>query len=488
MSNLTSNKKIEKTRSSIGWTLNLSMLKTLFFAFLIIDLIFVLTISIMHLYSIESRIQPIITTLDVDMILPHEDPPWMITMASPTEGSRWADFLFQDSALQSYQVRRSIRVPSLFAILGESRWTDANYSIIVAAGTGYVRISYDLNSDLELFSAAFRWIMMIQALLIAVYLFKHSQKVRTTLKPLSDLATSTKTLQKNVTTLSSTTDPNQLKSIAGALEKIDLHQLDKQVFVQTNQEELQEITSAINDMLLRINQAVQSQTRFVSDASHELRTPIAVIQGYINLLDRWGKNDPITLQESIDAIKNETENMKTLVEHLLFLARGDNETIQLQLDTFNVAGLIDEIIKEMRFIDPDRPFHFDQADPIMMCADRQLLKQTLRILIDNSMKYSDPHDPIIIGCHNKDDKTKIVIQDQGIGIKAEDVSRIFDRFYRSDPARKVKVKGAGLGLAIAKWIIEKHEGQLEVLSREKIGTRVTLQLPNRLSTVEKSGT
>ena len=104
-------------------------------------------------------------------------------------------------------------------------------------------------------------------------------------------------------------------------------------------------------MLDRINESYRSQVRFVSDASHELRTPISVIQGYANLLDRWGKNDEKTLQESIDAIKDETANMKGLVEQLLFLARGDNNTMALQIEHFELSALAVEVLQETQMID-----------------------------------------------------------------------------------------------------------------------------------------
>ncbi len=133
--------------------------------------------------------------------------------------------------------------------------------------------------------------------------------------------------------------------------------------------------------------AYQSQLRFVSDASHELRTPIDVIQGYVNLLDRWGKKDENTLQESIDAIKSETEGMKELVEQLLFLARGDNQTLQLHQENFDSCNLIEETVGEAKMINPHQNFELDFTQPAYISADKQLFKQVARILIDNSIKY-----------------------------------------------------------------------------------------------------
>ena len=130
------------------------------------------------------------------------------------------------------------------------------------------------------------------------------------------------------------------------ISSIDANKLDKRISIDSSQEELKELAAAINDMLNRINDSYQSQVRFVSDASHELRTPIPVIQGYVNLLDRWGKRDEKTMQESIDAIKSETQHMKELVEKLLFLARGDNETIQLYREDIDICQIVEEIVRE----------------------------------------------------------------------------------------------------------------------------------------------
>ncbi len=267
-----------------------------------------------------------------------------------------------------------------------------------------------------------------------------------------------------------------IKDLTGAISEIDANKLDSRISVDSSQSELKDLAAAINQMLNRINAAYQSQVRFVSDASHELRTPISVIQGYANLLDRWGKKDEKALQESIDAIKTEAQNMKELVEKLLFLARGDNETIQLHKEVLDASELVDQIVREAQLIDKSHEFHMELT-PAYINADRQLIKQAIRILVDNSIKYTPTGDEIILRVHDKDDSVHIVVQDNGIGIDAENLPHIFDRFYRSDQSRARETGGAGLGLSIAKWIIERHEGYFEVISRVNIGTRITIILP-----------
>jgi signal transduction histidine kinase len=216
--------------------------------------------------------------------------------------------------------------------------------------------------------------------------------------------------------------------------------------------------------------------RFVSDASHELRTPISVIQGYANLLDRWGKRDEKTLQESINAIKEETANMKELVEQLLFLARGDNNTIALQIEEIRLKDLVGEVVSETQMIDSAHEYEAKLSDATIS-VDKGLIKQALRILVDNSIKYTETGGHILISAAIDGDFARLSVQDDGIGIRPEAVPNIFDRFYRTDESRARATGGAGLGLSIAKWIAARHGGHMEVLSREGIGTRISILIP-----------
>jgi signal transduction histidine kinase len=173
--------------------------------------------------------------------------------------------------------------------------------------------------------------------------------------------------------------------------------------------------------------------------------------------------------------------MKTLIEHLLFLARGDSDTIRLQLENFNVSELLEEVIKEARLIDHNHQYEYESVEPVWIVADKQLIKQVLRILVDNAMKYSLEYEKIILKLAKDNDQIRIVVQDNGIGIKPQDVPHIFDRFYRSDESRDKKTGGSGLGLAIAKSIIEKHGGHFDVVSRVGIGTRITVTLKDEIN-------
>ncbi len=360
-------------------------------------------------------------------------------------------------------------------LLGKIGLVKYNLAFILN-GISY-KIVYDLGNDLKLLLFLAFIVLTCELLILIKNIDKGSRLIRKTLKPLSEMAEKARQLNDEVFDMRSMANGTRIKDLAGAISDIDASRLDRRISVDGSQNELKDLASAINDMLNRISASYQSQLRFVSDASHELRTPISVIQGYVNLLDRWGKNDEKTMQESIDAIKSETENMKELVEQLLFLARGDNETIQLHKQDFDACDVVDEIISETQMIDPNHNFEMDLNRPAYINADKQLFKQVIRILVDNSIKYTPGGEKIIIRIVSEASSVHITVQDNGIGIAPEELADIFERFYRSDESRARKTGGSGLGLSIAKWIVERHGGYFEAWSRVDIGARITVVIP-----------
>ncbi len=259
-------------------------------------------------------------------------------------------------------------------------------------------------------------------------------------------------------------------------QKISSSDLGRRLEVKGPEDELTNLARTFNSMLDRLEEAFHRQEQFVSDASHELRTPIAVVQGYINLLDRWGKDEKEVREEAIEAIKKETRNMKTLVESLLFLARGSSEKIKLNKSEFYTDELIEELIRETRIqVDKVEVVNKDK-EKIKMVADRELIKQMLRIFIDNSIKYTPVDGKIGIDVLKSAENIQFTVWDTGIGIPEDDLPHIFKRFYRVDKSRSDK-KGIGIGLSIAKWIIDKHKGKIVVESQPGEGTRVKVTLP-----------
>jgi two-component system sensor histidine kinase ArlS len=268
-----------------------------------------------------------------------------------------------------------------------------------------------------------------------------------------------------------------IKDMTKTTKAISINALETRLNVKSSHDELKDLAQTINKMLDGIETSYEQQNEFVSDASHELRTPIAVIKGYANMLYRWGKNDKEILAESITAIMSEAEDMQQLVEKLLFLARSDKNTQKIEKTMFYINELIDEIIKETKLIDCDHEIRTSINEQIYIYADKKLLKQALRIFIDNSIKYTPTGGSIKLNSYSKKKSLILEIIDTGIGIRKEDLPYIFNRFYRCDKSRAKESGGTGLGLSIAKWIIGMHNGSIVVESRPELGTNITIGLP-----------
>ncbi|MCD8116799.1 MAG: HAMP domain-containing histidine kinase [Oscillospiraceae bacterium] len=296
-----------------------------------------------------------------------------------------------------------------------------------------------------------------------------TRRIRKYLRPIDDIAQVTESIS------ASGFDVSKFQSLEEAIDHLNGTSPDEQLRI--GDDDLAGLETAVNNLLTRMRAGYRQQVRFVDDASHELRTPIAVIQGYADMLDRWGKTDPQVLDEGIGAIRTETERMKTLVEQLLFLARGDSGRQELTMKELDLTALAGEVWKECGMIDPDHEYVLKGEDPVPASGDEAMLKQAVRILTDNAAKYSPAGSPITISAfRDGEGRPCVQVQDNGVGIAPEDVPRIFNRFFRADAARTGSTGGSGLGLSIAKWIIAKHGGHFQVTSYEGIGTRITIVL------------
>ncbi len=253
--------------------------------------------------------------------------------------------------------------------------------------------------------------------------------------------------------------------------------LSARINVAGTQNELRDLAVVINDMLSRIEAAYNRQKQFVSDASHELRTPIAVIQGYAGLLERWGKDNPDVRDEAIAAIAGETKGMKELVENLLFLARHDKKTLSLSFEPFDSAEMLRELIKETEIIAQEHTILDGGIVACTLRADRQTVKQAVRVFVENAIKYTQVGGTVSVSSAIRDTFLSITVTDNGRGIKKADLARVFDRFYRADEARNSQMGGHGLGLAIARIIALSHGGKIRVRSQPGKGSAFILDLP-----------
>lgn len=288
------------------------------------------------------------------------------------------------------------------------------------------------------------------------------------MRPLTRLAETTRAISREKQ------DDEVLRQLENAIQAMD----PQDGTLHTGNSELQGLEAAVNRLLQRMRESYARQARFVSDASHELRTPISVIQGYADMLDRWGKDDPQVLEEGISAIKSESEHMSRLVEQLLFLARGDSGRNPLKVTDFSLNDMLRETESEYEMISPDHQWQLKlPEEAITYRGDADMIKQAVRIFCDNAVKYAPADTTVTLGLRRDGSDVRLWVQDEGIGISQQDQAHVLERFYRADEARARQTGGSGLGLSIADWIIRRHGGRIEVLSREGLGSRFTAVLP-----------
>lgn len=304
--------------------------------------------------------------------------------------------------------------------------------------------------------------------------------IRRYLRPIDDIAQVTESISSHGF------EESKFHSLEEAIDHLNGASSDEQIHVGDG--DLAGLETAVNNLIARMHAGYREQVRFVDDASHELRTPIAVIQGYADMLARWGKSDEKVLNESILAIQTEAAHMKVLVDQLLFLARGDSGRQELRMENMDLAELVREITEESKMIDPNHKYSLDAQSAVAIRGDHAFLKQAIRVLVENAEKYSPPGSRITLRAYMDGQNACADVQDNGIGISAEDAPKIFDRFFRSKTARETSAEGSGLGLSIARWIINRHGGRFQVRSYEGVGTRITIVLPSvsARTSVEKS--
>lgn len=365
-------------------------------------------------------------------------------------------------------------------------WTQGANAAQTLSSVSYI-FSLSQGEPQRVFAGTFLIILYRAAIVIAIIetlslIYRWRSGKRQTmhlLSPLHQMSQTAEQLSKD------TFDEQKYHDLENAIGNISASSPDAQL--STGDSDLLGLENAVNNLLKRMHENYRHQIRFVSDASHELRTPISVIRGYAEMLDRWGKDDKKVLEEGITAIRTETDNMQQLVEQLLFLARGDAGRNQPQIKPLDLSSLMHELYDEYVMIDKDHIWRI-QADAIVPAlADPSQIKQVGRILCDNAIKYSGKDSVISLRSFVDEQGIPCIsVQDSGNGIPAADIPHIFERFYRADPARARNSGGTGLGLSIAKSIIDQHKGYFKVISHEDVGTRIVVSLPNRKVQKEKT--
>ena len=253
----------------------------------------------------------------------------------------------------------------------------------------------------------------------------------------------------------------------------------KRIKVSEKNDEFAIVSEHFNELLDKISFYIEQQKHFVEDVSHELRTPVAIVEGHLKLLNRWGKDDPEVLEESLQASLVELQRMKTLVQEMLDLSRAPQVKEQYKDATTNVTEVAKQVVHNFRVLYPEFTFTFDDdlKHDLWIPIYLNHLEQVVIILMDNAVKYSLDRKEIILSLSKGEEHVEIAVQDFGMGMSEEDRKKVFSRFYRVDKARSRERGGNGLGLSIAKELIESYDGEISVTTLLNHGSIFKITLP-----------
>jgi two-component system, OmpR family, sensor kinase len=274
-----------------------------------------------------------------------------------------------------------------------------------------------------------------------------------------------------------------MQETAGAIAAGDLSQ---RIDIEDEHTEVGRLGLALNEMMQQIETAFAARAasegrlrRFVGDASHELRTPLTSIRGYAELFRRGAADRPEDLAKAMRRIEEEADRMGSLVDDMLLLARLDQGR-PLERQPVDLTRLIRDAVDDARAVAPNRPIDFSPNGAVFVPGDELRLRQVLGNLLQNANRHTPPETPVHVRVVNGDEEAVIEVADEGPGMSTDDVNRVFERFWRSDPSRTRSSGGAGLGLAIVSAIATAHGGRAEVQSAPGQGSVFRVHLPHQV--------
>jgi heavy metal sensor kinase len=276
--------------------------------------------------------------------------------------------------------------------------------------------------------------------------------------------------------------------IIESAERVGVRNLSRRLEVPRAKDELRRLTEQLNAMLDRIEVSVQRITQFTADASHDLRTPLALIRTNAELALRRPRTDA-EYREALARILSTSEETTELIEQLLLLARADANGAQLKLEPVTLRSILHRVVQKADVLALGKGLIFSHSvGPFAysLLANEPALERLFMTVLDNAIKYTPAGGHVSLGLRLENSEAIIEVADTGIGIAEIDLPHVFERFYRADQARSRETHGSGLGLSIAKWIAESHNGSIELLSQPGQGTRVTIRLPLAVELSTKS--
>jgi len=249
--------------------------------------------------------------------------------------------------------------------------------------------------------------------------------------------------------------------------------LSKRIPEPEKPRELADLSTTFNHLLDKLEMQFEKEKSFVSNASHELRTPLTSFRGHLNLIKRWGKDDPEILQQSIKALDQESERMQNIMEQMLFLAR--NEQQDGRREKVHLSSVLENVMEQFS-VEEDKELINDIEQNVYVIGDQEQIRQIAIILIENAIHYTE--EGLITVELKKSAKDALFrVKDTGIGIPEDEQNKVFDRFYRIDKNRSRKTGGTGLGLSIAKELVENQNGNIQLESEVGSGSIFTITLP-----------
>ena len=269
-----------------------------------------------------------------------------------------------------------------------------------------------------------------------------------------------------------------LERLTRQASRISASNLDERIPPRRSRDELGRLVEAFNRMVERLHDAFEQSRQFSSNVAHELRTPLTIMRGESEL----ALTRDLTTDEArhlVSEFHEETIRMGRIVDDMLTLAQADRGQAPLDLEELDIGLMLREIHEDASILATEKQLEvrLGRTDPARVRGDRRRLMQMLRALTSNAMRYTPDRGTIRFESVDAGDHVEIVVEDTGIGISAEHLPRIFDRFYRVSSERSREMGGVGLGLALAKWIVEAHGGGIQVTSQPGKGSRFVVKLP-----------
>jgi heavy metal sensor kinase len=269
-----------------------------------------------------------------------------------------------------------------------------------------------------------------------------------------------------------------LAQVAETVRTIDVTALQRRLPIRRANDELDEVVTAFNETLARLEQAVGEMRQFSTALAHELRTPLAALRGEIELAMREARGAQATTRHLASQLE-EIDKLNRLIDQILMLARAEAGEIALARTRVDLGALAAAVIDQVELVAQAKgvDLKYQRANDVWVLGDEQWLTRLLLNLLDNAIKFTPPNGYVAVAVSRDDTEARLTVRDTGSGIPEDAISHVFDRFFRADPARPSSVEGVGLGLSLVRWVVDQHGGHIDVASALGRGSTFTVRFP-----------